>query len=118
MGAEFSELVGFLLSDGLKNIYSLERARLYRDDDLAVFSSFSSFKVVILLQFYRVTSHCWITNDDNWLPGLAFMISPIWLIISKTNICPMKYQTQKLCVLATKTGVLANQKIKQNKYQI
>ena len=58
MGAEFSELAGFLLSDGLKNIYRLERAKFYRDDGLAVLSNSSSFKVVILLQFYRVTSHC------------------------------------------------------------
>ena len=67
MGAEFSELAGFLLSDGLKNIYRLERAKFYRDDGLAVLSN--SF--VILLQFYRVTSHYWITNDDNWLPGCS-----------------------------------------------
>ena len=58
MGAEFSELIGFLLSDRLKNIYSLKRARLYRDDNLALLSNSSSFKVVILFQFYRVTSHC------------------------------------------------------------
>ena len=45
MGAELCELVRLFLLDGLKNIFGLERAGLYRDDSKAVLPNSSGFKV-------------------------------------------------------------------------
>ena len=45
MGAELCELVPLFLLDGLKNIFGLEKAGLYRDDGLSVLPNSSEFQV-------------------------------------------------------------------------
>ena len=59
MGAELCELLGLLLLDGFKDIFSLNRVGLYRDDALAVLPNFSAFKFEKLKNKLMPSSILW-----------------------------------------------------------
>ena len=95
MGVEVCKLVGHILLDGLKDIFGLNRVKLYSDDGLAVLLKSSGFKVEKL----KKRTHAFFKSMG--LPTLELPIVitdflDVELSLNDISLMPYKKQNAKI----------------------